>query len=240
MRQWISAGIAFCVFAGLAFSQLQFDVASVRASNPDSPASNSLDTDHSGSLHTENYPLREIILLAYDLRDFELLDAPGWIDTARYDILAKTDAGKTGDDPFRERIRSLLASRFALRAHQEKKELTSYALTIAKGGPKLKVVTVPGEQLGFRGSRGRNQGFAVTMPMFVKELERLTGRPVIDRTGLTGKYDYVLEWSLDSDASATRPTIFTALQEQLGLRLESVKAPVDTLVIDHIERPSQN
>jgi uncharacterized protein (TIGR03435 family) len=94
--------------------------------------------------------------------------------------------------------------------------------------------------LGFRGSRGHNQGFAITMPMFVKELERLTGRPVIDRTGLTGKYDYVLDWSLDSDTSGAGPTIFTALQEQLGLRLESVKAAVDTVVIDHIARPSQN
>src|SRR3569833_1505762 len=231
MRPWISAGIAFCMFAGLAFSELHFDVASVRASNPDSGASESLYTEHSGSLHTENYPLRGIILYAYALRDFELLDAPGWIDTARYDILAKTEAGQTDDDQFRQRLQSLLASRFALRAHHETKELTSYALRVAKSGPKLKVVTAPGEQLGFRGSRGHNQGFAITMPMFAKELGRLTGRPVIDRTGLTGKYDYVLDWSLDSDTSGAGPTIFTALQEQLGLRLESVKAAVDTLVI---------
>jgi uncharacterized protein (TIGR03435 family) len=78
------------------------------------------------------------------------------------------------------------------------------------------------------------------MPMFARELERLTDRPVIDRTGLTGTYDYQLEWSVDSDATGVGPTIFTAIQEQLGLRLEAVKAPVDTLVIDHIERPSQN
>lgn len=240
MRPWISAGVALCMFAGLAFSQLHFDVASVKASNPDSGASESLYTDHSGSLHTENYPLRGIILFAYDLRDFELLDAPGWIETARYDIFAKTEAGKTADDQFRERVQSLLAARFALRAHNEKKELTCYALTVAKGGPKLKVVTVSGEQLGFRGSHGHNRGFAVTMPMFAKELGRLTGRPVIDRTGLNARYDYVLEWSPDSDASSAGPTIFTAIQEQLGLRLESVKAPVETLVIDHIERPSQN
>src|SRR6185312_7347637 len=240
MRQWIFAGAAVCVFAGLAFSQLHFDVASINASNPDSAASDSLYTDHSGSLHTENYPLRGIILFAYDLRDFELTDAPGWIETARYDILAKTESGKTDDDQVRERIQALLASRFSLRAHHEAKELTSYALTVAKGGPKLKVVTVPGEQLGFRGSRGHNQGFAITMPMFAKELGHLTGRPVIDRTELAGKYDYVLEWSLDADASGGSPTIFTALQEQLGLRLESVKAAVDTLVIDHIERPSKN
>src|SRR3569833_4343543 len=98
MRPRLSAGIALCMFAGLAFSELHFDVASVRASNPDSDASESLYTDHSGSLHTENYPLRGIILFAYDLRDFELLDAPGWIDTARCDILARTEAGLFDDD----------------------------------------------------------------------------------------------------------------------------------------------
>lgn len=78
------------------------------------------------------------------------------------------------------------------------------------------------------------------MPMFAKELERLLGRPVVDKTRLGGKYDYVLDWAADSDVTGTGPTVFTALQEQLGLRLESVKAPVDTLVIDRIERHSEN
>jgi uncharacterized protein (TIGR03435 family) len=218
----------------------QFDVVSVKPSEPDSQVSNSLYTDRSGGLHVENYPLRGIILFAYDLRDFALIGAPSWIDAARFDIIAKTDAGPTGDDQFRERVRSLLASRFGLVAHHETRQLTSYEPTVAKGGSKLTVVTTPGEQLGFRGGAGHNRGFAITMPMFAKELERLMGRPVLDKTGLEGKYDYVLEWTADSDATGTGPTIFTALQEQLGLRLESVKAPVDTLVIDHIERPSEN
>jgi uncharacterized protein (TIGR03435 family) len=227
--------------AATAFAQTaQFEVASVKPSDPDSQVSNSLYTDRSGGLHVENYALRGIILFAYDLRDFELIGAPGWIDTARYDIVAKTDAGPTGDDLFRERVRSLLASRFGFVAHHETRELTCYVLTVAKGGAKVKAVATPGEQLGFRGGVGHNRGFAVTMPMFAKELERLIGRPVLDKTGLEGKYDYVLEWSADSDATGTGPSVFTALQEQLGLRLESVKAPTDTLVIDHIERPSQN
>ncbi len=218
----------------------RFDVASIKPSDPGSQVSNSLYTDRSGGLHVENYPLRGIILFAYDLRDFALIAAPSWTDAARYDIVAKTDAGPTGDDQFRERVRSLLASRFGLVAHHETRQLTAYELTVAKGGPKLKAVTTPGEQLGFRGGVGHNRGFAITMSMFAKELGRLTGRPVLDKTGLDGKYDYVLEWSPDSEVTGSGPTIFTALQEQLGLRLESVKAPVDTLVIDHIERPSED
>lgn len=225
----------------LGFGQTaRFDVASIKPSEPGSPVSDSLYTDRSGGFHVENYPLRRIILFAYDLRDFALIAAPGWIDAARYDIVAKSDSAQADDGQFRERVQSLLASRFGLVAHRETRQLTSYELTVAKGGVKLKAVTMPGEQLGFRGSAGHNRGFAVTMPMFAKELERLMGRPVLDRTGLDGKYDYVLEWAPDSEAASSGPTIFTALQEQLGLRLESVKAPVDTLVIDRIERPSPN
>jgi len=126
------------------------------------------------------------------------------------------------------------------RGYHETRQLTSYELTATKGGSKLKIMTTPGEQYGFRGGAGHNRGFAITMPMFAKELERLTGRPVLDKTRLEGKYDYVLESSADSDATGTRPSVFTALPEQLGLRLESVKPSADTLVIDHIERPSQN
>lgn len=232
-----------CLFtaASLACGQTaRFDVASVKPSEPGSQVSNSLYADRSGGLHVENYALRGIILFAYDLRDFALVGAPSWIDAARYDIVAKTDAGPTGDDQFRERVRSLLASRFGLVVHRETRQLTSYELTVSKGGSKLKAVATPGEQLGFRGGIGHNRGYAITMPMFAKELERLMGRPVSDKTGLEGKYDYVLEWTADSDITGTGPTIFTALQEQLGLRLESVKAPADVLVIDRIERPSEN
>lgn len=218
----------------------RFEVASIKPSDPGSQVSNSLYTDRSGGLHVENYSLRGIILFAYDLRDFELIGTPTWVDTTCYDIVAKADSGQTGDSLFRERTRSLLASRFGLVAHNETRLLTSYLLTVAKGGSKLKSVTTPSEQLGFRGGVGHNRGFAITMPMFAKELGRLTGRPVIDKTGLEGKYDYVLEWSADSDATGTGPSVFTALQEQLGLRLDAVKAPAETLVIDHIERPSQN
>jgi uncharacterized protein (TIGR03435 family) len=232
------------------FSQLQFEVASIKPAGIADPASDSLYTDPSAGLHVVNFPLKAIILFAFDLRDFQLLGGPGWIEAERYNISAKVardgSAAEGSDEQrrdheFRERIRSLLANRFALLTHRETRDLTAYTLTVARGGPKLKAVGTRGDQYGFRGGRGgRSQGFAITMPMFAKELARITGRPVVDKTGLAGEYDYVLQWTPDTDTGSLGPTIFTALQDQLGLRLESTKAPVDTIIIDHVERPSEN
>jgi len=242
---------------------LEFEVASIRRADPDAK-NNSLYTDRGTGLHVENFTLRDIITFAWDIRDFQLAGAPAWIDTERYDIVAKTarvaglavmpdpktmtdQESDLADHQLRERTRSLLASRFGLVVHQESREHAIFDLTIAKAGLKLKPVVTPGEQLGFRGGRGRSAGFAITAPMLAKELSRITGRPVADKTGLTGKYDYILEWSPDTGvadadavAGSSGPTIFTALQEQLGLKLESTKGPVDTIVIDHIDRPSPN
>jgi bla regulator protein BlaR1 len=242
---------------------LEFEVASIKRADPDSK-NNSLYTDRGTGLHVENFTLRDIITFAFNVRDFQLAGAPAWIETERYDIVAKTaraagsgvmpdpktmtdQESDLADHQLRERIRSLLTSRFGLVVHQEVREHAIFDLTIAKTGLKLKPVITPGEQLGFRGGRGRSRGFAVTMPMLATELSRITGRPVVDTTGLTGKYDYALEWSpdagtadADSVAGNSGPTLFTALQEQLGLKLESSKGPVETYVIDKVDRPSEN
>jgi uncharacterized protein (TIGR03435 family) len=242
---------------------LEFEAASIRRADPDAQ-NNSLYTDRGTGLHVENFTLRDIITFAWNIRDFQLVGAPGWIGTERYNIVAKTarvagsgimpdpktmtdQESELADHQLRERTRSLLASRFGLVVHQESREHAIFDLTIAKAGLKLKPVVTPGEQLGFRGGRGRSRGFAVTMPMLASELSRITGRPVVDMTGLTEKYDYVLEWSpdagaadVDTVAGSSGPTIFTALQEQLGLKLESTKGPVDTYVIDKVDRPSGN
>lgn len=245
MSRFIAFAGGFLLSLGVLFAQLQFEVASIRPADIEGHPTDSLYTDHSAGLHVVNFPLREIILFAYDIRDFQLLKGPGWIDAQRYDITAKTGTGagdsdeQARDRELRERTRSLLTDRFGLAVHHETRDLTGYALTVAKGGPKLKVVTERGTQYGFRGGRGRNQGFAVTMTMFANELARVIGRPVIDKTGLAGEYDYLLEWTPD-EAGTLGVTIFTALQEQLGLRLESTKAPVDTVVIDRVDRPTAN
>ena len=231
-------------------AQLQFEVASIKPADVADQTSDSLYTDRSAGLHTVNFPLKAIILFAFDIRDFQLLGTPGWVEGERYNISAKVaqdgsaaevSGEQQRDREFRERIRSLLASRFSLATHHETKNLTAYALTVARSGSKLKAVTVRGEQYGFRGGRGgRSQGFAITMPMLANELARIAGRPVVDKTDLAGEYDYVLQWTPDTDTGSLGPTIFTALQDQLGLRLESTKTPVDVVVIDHVERPSAN
>jgi len=122
-------------------------------------------------------------------------------------------------------------------------------LSVAKGGPKLTVVTKPGERQGTSSNKGRSQGFAATMGLLATNLANAVGRPVFDKTGLTEKYDWVLEWTPDMAATgldappqvdSPGPTIFTALQEQLGLKLEASKGPVETIVIDRVGRPSEN
>ncbi len=132
--------------------------------------------------------------------------------------------------------------------HHETKEETIYFLTVAKGGIKMKLVEHPTERQGMSGNgRGHTQGYAATMEMLTNMLTGATGHTVIDKTSLTGKYDWILDWTPDpgisgdeANATPNGPTIFTALQEELGLKLESGKGPVDLVVIDQVNRPSAN
>ena len=217
-------------------------------------------------------PLRAMITFAYDVRDFQISGGPGWMGTERFDVMARperaaadgledlskmTDAQrKTVRDQMAERLRGLLADRFQLVVHKETKEQAIYALLVSKNGAKLQEVKNPGPRQGMSMNRGRLQGMAAPMEMLGQTLSNVTGRPVIDKTGLTGKYDFVLEWTPDVGADARAqgfgdgitqpapapggPTIFTALQEQLGLRLDAQKGPVPNIVIDRAEKPSEN
>jgi uncharacterized protein (TIGR03435 family) len=174
------------------------------------------------------------------------------------DIAKMTDAQrKTVREQMGERLRALLADRFQLVVHKETKDQPIYALVVSKNGAKLKEAkAVEGARQGMSMNRGRLEGFAAPMEMLGQTLSNVTARPVIDKTGLTAKYDFVLEWTPEAGADARAqgfgngvtepapapggPTIFTALQEQLGLRLESQKGPVPNIVIDRAEKPSEN
>ena len=162
---------------------------------------------------------------------------------------------KAGDDRTRERLRSLLAERFGLVVHRETRDQTVLLLAVSKNGSKLKEVTTPADRHATDAGRGRSQGYAAKVEWLVGILSNITGRPVVDKTGLTGYYDWVLEWTPDAvgatpaapaqpvaGASEERsaPPITTALQEQLGLRLEVGKGPVELVVIDEVRRPSAN
>jgi bla regulator protein BlaR1 len=236
---------------------LKFEIASVRPADPRARSSNVL-LDPGESLRITNVPLRKIVTYAYDIRDFQLAGGPGWMDVERYDITAKAftgdgqaaESGVETDDQrkarvsrVRERLRSLLADRFHLVVHAEEKEQTILALRVAKAGSKIvEAAGRPGEQQGRVSTLdGHIQGYGAPISMLVTQLSIVAGQVVQDRTGLSGKYDFVLDWAADArDRETDRPSFFTAIEEQLGLRLERAKGPVQVAVIDHIERPSEN
>ncbi len=178
----------------------------------------------------------------------QILDGPSWIAATRFDIQAKSDIGDKlkglpsdqSNELKRQMVRNLLADRFQLKLHEEERTLPAYDLVLAKGGSKLEASQSNGKSIG----TGRNHfnGQGLTMTQIAEELSRIAGRVVVDKTGLTDRYDLTLKWTPDDAvASATDPpTLFTAIQEQLGLKLEAAKEPVSVIVIDHVEQPTPN
>ncbi|MBZ5632250.1 MAG: TIGR03435 family protein [Acidobacteriia bacterium] len=267
----IRSAILALLLTGPGFAQLTFEVASIKPADPDSRGT-SIQFMPGGGLKMTGIPLRGMITFAYDVRDFQVSGGPGWAGTERFDVMARPDRTtvdgpddfakmtddqrKTMRDQITERLRALLADRFQLVAHKEMKEQPIYALVPAKNGPKLQETKETGTQQSLMTNRGRSEGHAIQVGMLAQVLSGLMGRPVVDKTGLTGKYDFVLEWTPDAGADARAqgfgdgitepapapggPTIFTALQEQLGLRLDSQKGPVPNIVIDRVEKPSEN
>lgn len=234
---------------------LEFEIASVKPADPTIRTSNVV-LGAGESLTIVNVPLRKIIMYAYDIRDFQLADGPGWISDERYDIVAKsamvdsitldprdeTDAQRRDRvGRVRERLRSLLSERFSLRVHVEQRENTVLRLRIGKGGSKLAAVKTDNAQGRVSTVDGRIQGYGAPVSMLVTQLSIATGLIVEDETGLRERYDFVLDWAPDEqDQRDTRPSIFTAVIEQLGLRLERAKGFVKAVVIEHVERPSAN
>jgi uncharacterized protein (TIGR03435 family) len=216
-----------------------------------------------------NISLRGLIQYAYNIRMQEQVSGlSGWADSAAYDIEAKTDEEESATlkklspeaktEQGRLIMQAMLADRFKLKVHRETKEMPVFALVIAKSGFKLKEAdpndTYPNgmkgpDGIGHAGAmmidRGKLTAQGIPMSALANNLTFQVHRIVVDKTGLTGKYDFTLQWSPDevhgADApESAGPSIFTALQEQLGLKLEQSKGPVDTVVVDHVEMPSDN
>jgi uncharacterized protein (TIGR03435 family) len=214
----------------------------------------------------DNTTVKELITLAYNVRDLQLVGAPEWMGKERYDIVAKAYAQlKPGTPP--PELKRLLVERFGLKVRHETRDLPMYALVMAREdrqfGPAAKQVevdrcpeaaaraaerartgqprspVVPGQRpsCGLFYNPGSLRGGSIGFGAMLQSLARVVGRIVIDRTGLTGKFDFDLTWAADGNPDAAGPSIFTALQEQLGLKLESTRGPVEVLVIDHVERP---
>jgi bla regulator protein blaR1 len=261
MRYGTSWTLAALAISGVAGAQTQnsagtapsFEAASIKP-NKSAGSGSSVLQDQSGNFTAENATLEMLIMSAmgYGVRDFQIVGGPGWINTERYDILAKP-AAKAGRAEFQQMVQALLAERFQLKLHQESRERPVYMLSIGKNGPML---TEWKDTIGPMCKRvgGQLTCQKATMTLLAENLARLLGRSVVDGTGLTGTYDFKLEWAPDefqvpgpSDAGQPRPatdptgpSIFTAIQSQLGLRLEPGKGPVQVLVIDSAEKPSEN
>jgi len=263
----------------------EFEVASIKPSA--GGRGRFFGTDRGGDFNAKNMPLKAIVAEAYNVKQFEIYGAPGWLGSDTFDITAKPQVDREVKPVSRAtfearwadlmlRLQTLLEDRCSLKTHRETKELPVYTVTIAKGGLKLKPADcveidpehppgppVPGQALPCGNLRmGRNglnstlNGYGITMQDLISRwLPQTLDRTVIDKTGYTEKFNVNIEWLPDTPMrppdgdDPTKPapppdsagaSIFTALQEQLGLKLESTKGPVEVLVIDHVEKPSAN
>jgi uncharacterized protein (TIGR03435 family) len=203
------------------------------------------------------YATVQLVMEAYNVKNYQVTFAPttapsgGEPGTAYYDIEAKAegDRARTRDE-FRLMLKTLLADRFKLRVHHEMKEIPVYALLVGKGGTKFKESAVDATESARIGVNGRNQSITASkknMDELAKMIPRVfsVDRPVVDRTGLAGAYDFKIEATPESRITGGDPdlnniTIFTAVQQQLGLKLESQKAMIEVLVVDQVEKPSAN
>lgn len=207
-----------------------------------------------GRLVAKNVTVRFLIQQAYGVRDFQISGGPGWIGSERYDINAKAE-GATTPEQLKPLIQALLKDRFKMEMHRDTKELPMYALVVGKNGPKLQESAGGGKGAMTRMGRGMINGQQMAMTMLATQLSQQLGRSVTDKTGLKGQYDIKLEWTPDEsqgpgpkegggEAAApidsSGPSIFTALQDQLGLKLEGQKGPVEIIVIDRIEKATEN
>jgi uncharacterized protein (TIGR03435 family) len=239
----------------------KFEVASIkpsRSSDPFMPGN----VGPGGTFTTDGISIKSLIQIAYDVRACQISGGPDWISSEKYAIVAKAEGPENerkvnGDqrlERFRLRLRSLLADRFRFQFHTGTKELPVYALVVGKNGPKLQKAKTKGS---IAMGRGQLTAHSLSMADLAAHLSNQVGRVVLDKTGLQGDYNFTLKWTPEERSQqpfgpgpmaqnalpqpeANGPSIFTALQEQLGLKLESQKGPVEILVIDHVEKPTAN
>ena len=234
-----------------------FEVATIKPSKPDDQRKAFI--VQGNRFQIINQPLVQILCFAYDVQEKQLIGLPPWAETDKYDIDAKPDGeGAPSGKQWKSMIQKMVAERYKLTFHPEKKELSVYVLSVAKGGPKLTKSEgdpngLPG--LFFRGKLGDLGVRNATMADFTGLMQSaVLDKPVINQTGLTGRFDFTLIWTPDdsqfqgmgakipppTDTTNAPANLYTAIQEQIGLKLEATKAPADVMVIDHVEKPSEN
>ena len=239
-------------------TKLEFEVASIKPAGADRPPAVGFNVTAT-ELRSPNISVAGLITFAFELHSSQVVGLPAWAETEGYEIAARLpQGGDPSDAQLRTMLKNLLQSRFGLAFHTEKRDLSVYAIRIGKDGPsgvKMTVNTTSGLRMGSEGlGRVRFQG--ATMGHLAAQLQlRVLDRPVIDQTGLKDRYDFTLDWRPDefqfpavpalrraaaAVSNEALPDLFAAFQEQLGLKLEAAKAPLDVLVIDKVSRPSEN
>jgi uncharacterized protein (TIGR03435 family) len=222
-----------------------FAVAVIKTSDPSSQTGESFESE-GHHLQCRNARLIDIITVVYGLQPRQIVGAEPWLSKEKFDITGTPDVpGVPNTAQFREMYQKLLAERFHLAVRQDARDMPIYALTVAKGGPKLRLAD-PSEPVNAGSSGGVERVMKFTnmsMQEFARNVDLFEDRPVIDRTGLTGSYDFTLRWTSQVTAETlpdAAPSLSTALREQLGLRLDATRGKAEVLVIDHVERPSEN
>lgn len=239
--------------APVASASPEFEVATIKLTKEPSPGRLQDKTD--GRHYSTRYTtLRDLIMMAYGLDPRQIVGGPAWVMSDEYDIDAVTADGLPAAGNWDVMLQKLLAARFQLTFHHEQREMSVYTLTVAKGGPKLKTADADEghssgcSRLGVCNFRGE------PTEHFAHWLQLVLDKPVVDKTTLTGNFDFTLTWTPDesqftsmgihvpaaADNPNAPPELFTALQEQLGLKLEPQKTQAQVLVIDYVEQPSEN
>jgi uncharacterized protein (TIGR03435 family) len=267
-RPTLIATLLIAALAPTAFAQspaqpptAAFEVATVK---PNTSGSGGSSSRFRGDLFVAtNVTLKNFLQYqAFNISGPRIVGAPKWIDSERFDMEAKMDSATAAqlhalnrdqrDLQLQSMFQQVLADRFQLKTHWEDREMPIYALVVAKGGPNLEPAKKPELGSGSSSGNGMLQGNNVTLTRFAEMLTQEVsvelGRVVVDETQISGTYDMMLKWTPETNSTTedptppanAGPTIFTAVQEQLGLKLDSTKGPVKVLVIDHVEMPSEN
>ena len=240
--------IVLCtLFAASCTAAATFSVASIKPSAADVKFENDGKTEITpGTLTMRDVTVATCIKFAYGVQDNQI-SGPEWLKSDHFDILAKSDA-PVDVDQLRLMLQSLLAERFKLTFHRQTRELSAYAMTIAKGGHKLKE-SVPGTVLFRQNTAISTIARGITMKEFADFLSGPLRTPIVDMTGLNGKYDFVLDFThfipggeqaMKVSFDDTNGIVLAAMQAELGLKMESKKEAVEVLVIDHVQHPSDN
>ena len=251
-------GLVVACATALSGQQTAFEVASIRENKSGLTAGGSTSRP-GGSYSVTNMTLRSLIWVAYEIPTQRVIGGPNWIDSMRFDIAAKA-AGDPDPEMVRVMLKSLLRDRFKLVVREEKRDLPVYALVVARRdgvlGPRMRPNPLDcNDRVALQKARAeaapnsirpcelrfmpsRMQLGAAKIAAILDNLSEIAGRPVVDRTGLSGTYDIELQWAPTADADGV--SIFTAIQEQLGLRLETSTAPLDVVVIESADRPTEN